>query len=202
MYPHELVPPAPGSDRHRSLEERAEIGIRAILELMGRDPDHPSVRDTPARWVKAYTEMGTHEADPATILERRFAVEDVDSVVTVGPIDFVSLCEHHLLPFTGRAWVAYKPTAGQVVGLSKIPRLVRWAAQRPQIQERMTEQITAALNEHLPSDGAACVIEGEHSCMSMRGVRVQGAKMITSSLTGLFREDERARAEFLSFVHR
>lgn len=179
----------------------AQEGIRAMLRLMGQDPEDPSVIETPARWVKAYLELGTPEGSPEQILAKRFQVGSVDSVVAVGPIRFVSLCEHHLLPFSGLAWVAYKPTGDTVVGLSKIPRLVQHFARRPQIQERLTEQISTALNELLPVTGAACLIRGEHTCMTMRGIRAHGATMVTSSMLGIFREKGEARAEFLALAN-
>lgn len=180
--------------------EAALAGIRAALRLMGLDPDTPGLRDTPDRWVRAYEEMGTDYQSVDEILARTFELEQVDSIVAVGPIEFVSLCEHHLLPFTGKAWVAYKPEGNRVVGLSKIPRLVQHLARRPQVQERLTEQVTAALTEHLDTAGAACVIRGEHSCMSMRGVRAVGAEMVTSSMVGIFRDHPEARAEFMALT--
>jgi GTP cyclohydrolase I len=177
-------------------------GVRAILRIMGMDPDAPGLIDTPLRWLRAYEELGRDDHQTVEgILERTFELEQVDSVVAVGPISFVSLCEHHLLPFTGKAWVAYKPDGNTVVGLSKIPRLVRHLARRPQVQERLTEQITQALTEHLPTTGVACLIRGEHSCMTMRGVRAEGAEMVTSSMLGIFREKGEARAEFLALAN-
>lgn len=181
--------------------ETAREGIRAMLRMMGVNPEHPSVVETPDRWMRAYLELGISEDIPETILQKRFREEGVDSVVTVGPIQFVSICEHHLLPFTGEAWVAYKPEGGEVVGLSKIPRLVNYFARRPQLQERLGEQITGALMDNLKTAGAACVIRGQHSCMTMRGVRAVGAEMITSSLRGIFLEKGEARSEFLALAH-
>lgn len=176
-------------------------GVRAMLRLLGRDPDDPAVIDTPGRWLRAMREMAAPtETTSGEVLARRFDIGPVDSVVVVGPISFVSICEHHLLPFTGRAWVAYKPEGSTVVGLSKLPRLVRHYAAQLQVQERLTEQITAALDEHLESLGAACVIRAEHTCMTLRGVRAQDAVMTTSSLTGIFRTNPEARAEFLALT--
>lgn len=175
-------------------------GVRALLRVIGQDPDAEGLRDTPARVLRAYLEMCTPDSDPATILSRTFEIGPVDSVVVVGPVAFVSVCEHHLLPFTGKAWVAYKPEGKTVVGLSKLPRLVQHFARRPQVQERLTEQITEALDTHLDTAGAACVIRAEHTCMSLRGVRAQGAEMTTSSLTGIFRDQPDTRAEFLALT--
>lgn len=181
--------------------DKAREGVRALLRLAGDDPDRDGVEGTPDRVIKAYRELCSRPGDPATLLAKTFAPDGpVDSMVAVGPISFVSVCEHHLLPFTGTAWVAYLPT-DRVVGLSKIPRLVHHYAQRPQIQERLTQQITSALDEHLGTDGSACVIRSTHSCMSLRGVKATGAAMVTSSLTGAFRTDTACRAEFMSLTH-
>jgi GTP cyclohydrolase IA len=120
-------------------------------------------------------------------------------MVTVGGVPFTSLCEHHLSPFTGRAWIAYLPTDGFVVGLSKLPRLLDHYARRPQVQERLAQQVTASLVEHVGPD-AACVLDGVHTCMSTRGAMKPGAVMRSSSLTGKFRDDPAVRAEFLAMV--
>lgn len=177
-------------------------GIRALLRLMGDDPDRDGIVETPERVVKAYLEMACRPGDPAEILSKRFAVDHVDAMVAVGPVPFNSICEHHLLPFTGVAWIAYlpNPDTREVVGLSKLPRLLQHFAQRPQIQERLTNQITDALDEHLSPLGAACLIRATHTCMSLRGVRSVGASMVTSSTTGLFREDARTRQEFMALA--
>lgn len=176
-------------------------GVRAMVRLLGRDPDDPALTDTPARWLRAMLEMaGPRDTTTGEVLARQFDIGKVDSVVAVGPIEFVSVCEHHLLPFTGKAWVAYKPSGPTVVGLSKLPRLVRYLAARLQVQERLTEQVTEALTRHLNTAGAACVIRSEHTCMTLRGVRAEGAVMVTSSLTGIFRTKPEARAEFLALT--
>ena len=182
-------------------ERAATDGIRALIRLCGDDPDRPGLGDTPARVIRAYRELCARPGDPAALLGTTFDVgEDMDSMIAVGPISFVSVCEHHLLPFTGTAWVAYVPT-DRVVGLSKIPRLVQHYAARPQIQERLTRQITGALDGHLATQGAACVIRSTHSCMSLRGVKAVGSQMVTSSLTGVFRRDPACRAEFMSLTN-
>jgi GTP cyclohydrolase I len=143
--------------------------------------------------------MTSQPGDPATLLATTFDdAGPVDQLVGFGPIEFASICEHHLLPFTGLAWVAYIPD-GRVIGLSKVARLIEHYARRPQVQERLTGQITAALDKHVASLGSACQIRATHTCASMRGVRKE-TPMTTSSLTGAFRTDLAAREEYLSFL--
>lgn len=173
----------------------AESAVKAILLHIGEDPEREGLLKTPARVVKAFEEMTEGYAqDPAAILSTVFD-EHSDEMVICSNIHFVSLCEHHLLPFTGTAAVAYIPRK-KVVGLSKLARLVHCYAKRLQVQERMTTQITDALIKHLDAEGTACLIRAHHQCMSCRGVKQSGAVMTTSSLTGAFREPE-VRAEFL-----
>jgi GTP cyclohydrolase IA len=183
-------------------QKTALQGLRALIRVIGADPDSEALVGTPERVLRAYLELcrGDDDTAVADILSRTFTVDDVDQMVVVGPVAFVSVCEHHLLPFTGRAWVAYVPHGKQVVGLSKLPRLVQHYARRPQVQERLTQQITGAIDDHLHPVGAACVIQAEHTCMTLRGVRAVGAVMTTSSLTGCFRTDADARAEFLALT--
>ena len=190
------------STRTAALRAQAQAGVYALLELMGEDPDRPGLLDTPARVVKAYQEMADAPGDPATLLATVFTdvTYPTDEMIAVGPISFVSLCEHHLLPFTGTAWVAYIPSGLGVVGLSKIPRLVEHFAHRPQVQERLTTQIVDSMVEHLRPVGAACVIHSTHACMSLRGVRKTGASMVTSVLRGVMKDDPAARAEFLALT--
>jgi len=184
------------------LAEEAKAGVVALLKLAGRDPQEPGVIDTPSRYVKAFLEIaGPKVESPEQILDKVFDVDDVDQMIVVGPIDFVSMCEHHLLPFTGQAWVAYIPSpGGGVVGLSKIPRLVKYFAGRPQIQERLTKQISDTLSERLNTLGTACVVRGSHACMSLRGVKDQSAAMQTAALTGVFRDDHKVREEFFHHI--
>jgi GTP cyclohydrolase I len=180
----------------------AQQGIRAVLRMLGEDPDRAGLEETPRRWLNAYMELGDRTGDPATLLGKVF--QDVtyptDQMIAVGPIPFTSLCEHHLLPFQGTAWVAYLPSVKGVVGLSKIPRLVDHFARRPQVQERLTNDIVAALDAHLAPDGAACIIRARHECMSIRGVRKEGTDMVTSVLTGSFKQNPTVRAEFLALT--
>lgn len=180
----------------------AEQGIAALLRMMGRDPDtDDGVRDTPTRFVRAMLEMGTSDRDPATLLGTSFADTGYDAMVAVGPVPFVSLCEHHLAPFPGTAWIAYVPGEdGKVVGLSKLPRLLDHYAQRPQVQERLTTQVADALMEHLKPRGAAVLIRASHGCMAHRGVKKPGASMVTSVLRGVFLDQPETRAEFLSMT--
>ena len=174
----------------------AMLGIRDLLIYVGEDVDREGLLDTPKRVAKAYREMteGYH-ADIPAILGTTFDVGNVDEMIVVRNLEFVSLCEHHLLPFTGTASVAYIPK-DRVVGLSKIGRLLDAYSRRLQVQERLTTQITTALDEYLNTQGSACVITAHHSCMGCRGVRKPTAEMVTSSLTGAFRDHE-VRAEFL-----
>lgn len=175
-------------------------GIRSLLAMCGADPDDPGVRDTPRRVLKAMREMtaGRHE-DPGAILSTTFEKHAYDQMIVLRGVEFVSLCEHHLLPFTGRAVVAYIPS-NRVVGLSKLARLVECYARRLQIQERMTQQIADALTEHLQPRGVGVVLAASHSCMCARGVRKPGAEMVTSSLTGALRDKADARAELMSLL--
>lgn len=170
--------------------EVALSGIRALLRLMGENPDRPGLVDTPARVIKAYREMAGRPGDPGRDLAVVFPdVKHPQTPVIVGPIPFVSLCEHHLLPFTGTAWVSYVPQEDRVVGLSKLPRTVAHYAARPQVQERLTSQIVDALVEHLDPAGAGVLIRGEHTCMSLRGAKTPGAVMETTDLRGSLQAD-------------
>jgi GTP cyclohydrolase I len=185
-----------------SLRNVAEDGVRALLRMADEDPTRADLIDTPARMVRAFVEMTTPAGPPPEVLlARQFTGAGTpDQMISVGPIPFVSLCEHHLLPFTGTAHIAYLPADGRIVGLSKIPRLLDWYATRLQVQERLTEQIVDALMEYLEPQGAACAIDAVHSCMSLRGVRKSGASMRTSKLTGAFLDDAATRSEFYSLT--
>lgn len=179
---------------------RIEKAVREILLAVGEDPDREGLRKTPNRVARAYGEMmaGLY-TDPKDHLKTVFT-ERYDEVVLLRDIEFHSLCEHHLLPFTGRAHVAYLP-GGKVVGLSKLARLVEGYARRPQVQERLTTQIADALMEELAPQGAACVIEAVHTCMTIRGAKKHGSTMITSALRGIFKENPSSRAEILALMH-
>ena len=179
---------------------RIERAVREILLAVGEDPDREGLLKTPNRVARAYGElMAGLQYDPKQHLKTVFN-ERYDEVVLLRDIEFHSLCEHHLLPFTGRAHVAYLPD-GKVVGLSKLARLVEGFARRPQVQERLTTQIADALTEELQPIGSACVIEAVHTCMTIRGAKKHGSTMVTSALRGIFKENPASRAEVLSLIH-
>ena len=179
---------------------RIEKAIRELLFAVGEDPDREGLLKTPNRVARAYGElMAGLQEDPKRHLKTVFT-EQYDEVVLLRNIEFHSLCEHHLLPFTGRAHVAYLPK-GKVVGLSKLARLVEGFARRPQVQERLTTQIADALMEELSPQGAACVIEATHTCMTIRGAKKHGATMVTSALRGSFKSDARSRSEILTLMY-
>jgi GTP cyclohydrolase IA len=181
--------------------ERVRAAVAEILDAIGEDPDRDGLRDTPRRVAAMYEELfsGLHD-DPARHLEVTFAAEH-DEMVMVRDIPFASLCEHHLVPFLGRAHVAYIPAEdGRITGLSKLARLVDGFARRLQVQERMTTEIADAIELVLQPRGVLVVIEAEHLCMSMRGVKKPGTTTITSSVRGLFRSDQATRAEAMGFI--
>jgi GTP cyclohydrolase I len=189
--------PAGGVDR--KLIERA---VRDILIAVGEDPDRDGLIDTPARVARSCAELfrGMRET-PAVHLGRVFRQERAAAdVILLRDIEFYSLCEHHLLPFTGKAHVAYLPADGQVVGLSKLARTVDVFARRPQVQERLTNQIADAIHDHLGAKGVAVVIEAEHFCMKMRGVNKSCSVMVTSTLRGAFRDDRAQGGEVLNLI--
>lgn len=182
-------------------EEGVRKAVRALLVAVGEDPDRDGLRDTPDRMARAYREMfaGLHE-DPTQVLSATFDIGH-EEMVLVKDIPMYSMCEHHLLPFHGVAHVGYIPGKdGYVTGLSKLARLVEGFARRPQVQERLTSQVADALVEHLGAQGVIVVIEAEHLCMSMRGVRKPGAKTITSAVRGVMRH-QATRAEAMSLIN-
>jgi GTP cyclohydrolase I len=182
---------------------RIEAAVREILEAIGEDPERDGLLDTPARVARMYEEIfvGLREA-PADHLQTSFDAGH-DEMVMVRDIDLVSTCEHHLVPFIGKAHVAYIPNSdGRITGLSKVARLVDGYARRPQVQERLTTQIADDLERTLQPRGVLVVIEAEHLCMSMRGVRKQGSTTVTSAVRGLFRENVATRSEAMRFIGR
>ena len=181
--------------------EEAEAAVRTLLAYAGEDPAREGLLDTPRRVAKAYGELfAGYQEDAGEILSRVFEeVDGYDDMVLVRDIPFASHCEHHMVPFVGKAHVAYFPSEG-VVGLSKIARLVDMYARRFQTQEAMTAQIVEAIETHLKPRGVAVYVEAEHMCMSMRGVRKQGASTVTTRFTGLFRDDPAEQVRFLSMA--
>lgn len=185
----------------RPTDEEAREHVRALLAYIGEDPNREGLLDTPKRVVKA---MGEHfagyERDPAKYLSTTFEeVEGYDELVLVSDIELHSHCEHHMVPFVGKAHVAYIPN-GRVVGLSKVARLVDVYAKRLQVQEKLTAQIAGALNEHLAPHGAAVIVQCQHFCMCYRGVRKPGSWTTTSKLYGEFLQNPAARMELLTLI--
>jgi len=189
-----------GTNRKMDLEKIA-AGVRLILEGIGEDLARPGIVETPRRVAEMFEEIcgGLHE-DPAEEI-KVISAETHDEIVMVKDIPFASICEHHLLPFTGVAHIAYIPKDGRIVGLSKLARIADIFARRPQVQERMTTQIAELLyHGDLQPKGVMVVIEAVHLCMTMRGVKKPGATTITSAVRGVFRKDERTRIEAMSFL--
>jgi GTP cyclohydrolase I len=178
---------------------RIEAAVREILLAVGEDPDREGLRETPSRVARMYAEIlaGLHQ-DPREFLQKTFT-QPYNEVVIVKDIRFESLCEHHLLPFLGKAHVGYLPD-GRIVGLSKLARVVESLARRPQVQERMTEEIADLLMEELTPRGVAVILEATHTCMTIRGIRKPDSITTTSAMRGSFRDNPTTRAEFLSLI--
>jgi len=179
-----------------------QAAVRQILESVGEDPQREGLQNTPERVARMYDELlSGYHIDPIALINDALFEVEYDEMVVVKDIEYYSLCEHHLLPFYGRAHVAYLPR-NKVLGLSKIPRVVDLFARRLQVQERMRRQIADFLNEVLHPLGVGVVIEGAHLCSMMRGVQKANARMVTSSLTGRFKSDARSRAEFFEHIRK
>jgi len=196
------LPPKTPHDNGRPTSEEAEAAVRTLLRWAGDDPNREGLIDTPGRVVRSYRELfAGYDTDPRSYLERTFEeVGGYDQLVVLKDIRVVSCCEHHMLPVTGVAHVAYLPR-DRVVGISKLSRVVNGFARRLQIQEKLTAEIANAIQEVLNPHGVGVVIEAEHSCMTLRGVNTPGSSLITSSLLGVVRDDQRTRMEFLRLVH-
>lgn len=183
---------------------RVEEAVRTIIRLAGEDPDREGLRETPRRVVKAYREylFSGYGKDPKDILKVfRDGGSNYDQMIVVKDIPFFSLCEHHMLPFFGKATIAYVPNSkGEIVGLSKLSRLLDIYARRLQVQERLTRQVAEAIETYLDPAGCGVFLSARHFCMECRGISKQGHKTITNALTGIFRE-ERAQAEFMSHCY-
>lgn len=194
---------APHSESNRTGvdQHRISAAVREILIAIGEDPNRQGLRNTPDRVARMYAEVfaGLDE-DPAQHLDAVFR-ENYDEMVALRDIPFYSMCEHHLLPFTGRAHIAYVPDR-KIIGVSKLARIVECFARRPQVQERLTSQIADLLMSGLKARGVAVVIEASHACMIVRGVKKPGAEMVTSAVRGLFKANMATRNEVLSFLQR
>jgi GTP cyclohydrolase I len=183
-------------------KEKIQRAVRDILEAIGEDPDREGLKDTPARIARMYEEIfsGINE-NPKDHLKIYFQEEKYEELVLVKDIPFYSTCEHHLVPFFGKAHVAYLPKGGRLCGLSKLARTVETVAKRPQLQERITATIADSLMEALSPYGVVVVVEAEHMCMTMRGVKKPGSMTVTSAVRGFFSKDVAARAEVMSLIN-
>jgi len=191
-------------DPHKSQKQKASIedAVYKILENVGENPNREGLQRTPQRVARMYDELlAGYHVDPIKLLNDALFTVDYSEMVIVKDIDFASLCEHHMLPFLGKAHVAYIPK-GKVVGLSKIPRIVEMFARRLQVQERMTQQIANFIEEVLQPYGVAVVVEGVHMCMMMRGVKKANASMVTSAVLGIFKSEAKTRSEFMEHIGR
>ena len=187
--------------RRRISRRDAEEAVRTLLRWAGEDPNREGLRDTPKRVVSAYADwFSGYSVDPGEYLRRTFEeVEGYDEMVVLRDIAFESYCEHHMAPIIGRAHIGYLPT-DRVVGISKLARVVDGFSRRFQVQEKLTAQIAACINEVLKPRGVGVVIDAVHQCMTTRGVHKRGVSMVTSSMLGTFRKDGSTRAEFLRFI--
>ncbi len=194
-------PPPPAGGAPKVSREQAEEAVRTLLRWAGDDPGREGLRDTPKRVVKAYADwFSGYAVDPREYMRRTFEeVEGYDEMVVLRDIAFESYCEHHMAPIIGRAHVGYLPS-NKVVGISKLARVVDGYARRFQVQEKLTAQIAACIDEVLKPRGVGVVIDSEHQCMTTRGVHKRGVSMVTSRMVGIFRSDARTRAEFLQFI--
>jgi len=188
-------------ERAKISRRAAEAAVRALLRWAGDDPGREGLRDTPQRVVDAYRDwFSGYQIDPAAYLRRTFEeVAGYDEMIVLRDISFESHCEHHMAPIIGRAHVGYLPT-NKVVGISKLARVVEGYARRLQVQEKLTAEIANCINDVLKPRGVGVVVDATHECMTTRGIHKRGVSMITSRMTGTFREDARTRAEFLQFV--
>jgi GTP cyclohydrolase I len=182
-------------------EQGLDRAIRHMITLVGDDPEREGLLDTPDRVIRSWRELYAGYDTDVGLLFTQFDSEEYSEMIILEGIEFQSMCEHHMLPFYGQAWVAYIPNE-KVVGISKLVRVVEAFSKRLQNQERITSQVTEALETYLKPLGAACVLKGHHMCMGCRGVRQPSTVMTTSSLTGAFKADAQTRNEFLSFVNK
>ena len=181
-------------------KEKIERAVRDILEALGEDPDRPGLKETPSRVARMYEEVFSGLNEDAHVHLKLFDEPGNDEMVIVRDIPMYSMCEHHLLPFIGKAHIAYIPADGRIIGLSKLARIVNVYAKRPQVQERLTSQIADFLFDELGAKSVAVIVEAEHLCMTMRGAKAAGAVTQTSALRGTARSDARTRAEVMALL--
>jgi GTP cyclohydrolase I len=200
------APHANGKAKERynqsSEKEAIEAAVRTILQNVGEDPEREGLQRTPQRVAKMYDEiLAGYHVDPVELVNNALFAVEYDEMIVVKDIEYFSLCEHHVLPFYGRAHVAYIP-GEKIIGLSKIPRIVEMFARRLQVQERLTRQIAGLIDEILQPQGVAVVVEGSHMCSMMRGVKKEHPRMVTSTMLGSFKENPMTRNEFLEHLRR
>ena len=180
--------------------KKIEKGVRLIIEGIGEDPERPGMKDTPARVAKMYQEIFSGLETPTEEILGHIAGESHDELVLLKDIPFYSVCEHHLLPFIGKAHVAYIPGAGKIAGIGELAKAVEILAKRPQVQERLTTQLADMIMDKLKPKGAMVIIDAEHLCLSMRGMKKPGSHTVTSAVRGLFRTKESTRQELLELI--
>lgn len=182
--------------------KKIEKGVKLILEGIGEDPERAGLKDTPERVAMLYEEVFSGLKTPTEELLKAIEGESHDEMVLLKDIPFYSMCEHHLLPFIGKAHVAYIPSKGKIVGLGELVKAVEILAKRPQVQERLTTQLADLIMERLKPKGAMVIIDAEHLCMSMRGVKKPGTRTVTSAVRGIFRSKQSTREELLELIKR
>ena len=181
-------------------KKKIQKGVKLILEGIGEDPDRPGIKNTPKRIADLYEDIFSGLSTPTEEILKPIEGESHEEMVLLKDIPFYSVCEHHLLPFIGKAHVAYVPSKGKIVGLSKLARAVEIFAKRPQVQERLTAQLADLIMDKLKPKGAMVIVNAEHLCMSMRGVKKPGTRTITSAVRGIFRTKETTRIELLELI--
>lgn len=198
-----IEPATPFSTRRCHMNrKKIEKGVRFILEGIGEDPNRPGLKETPERVARMYQEIFAGLETPTEEILKHIEGESHDEMVMLKDIPFYSVCEHHLLPFIGKAHVAYIPSGGKIVGLGELAKAVEILAKRPQVQERLTTQLADLLMKKLRPKGAMVIIDAEHLCMSMRGIKKPGTRTVTSAVRGMFRTKQSTRDELLELLKR
>lgn len=202
MYDYKADNRIPVESRENMDLEKIETAVRMIIEAIGEDPEREGLKETPVRVARMYAEVfsGLHRDISQDI--KTFTEEGNDEMILIGDIPFYSMCEHHLLPFHGKAHVVYIPRDGKILGLSKVARIVDTLSRKPQLQERLTSEIADQIIESIGAASVCVVIEAEHLCMTMRGIRKPGSKTVTSAMRGGCRTDARTRNEALALINR